>query len=240
MPEAVLVLAGLALVLCFISFARLGRQSCQHPMTGAFFLLGFAAAFPVAVAVASRACVYNGMRHVLFVVPVIACASGIAFVKAIGWLSRYGAPLRAVLVAAGLGYGIYHVSVMIRLHPYEYIYYNRIVGGPAGAFGRYETDYWGNAYSEATRRLVACMRVESGDSFETSRYTVSSCADFLSCMYFLPAQIDFTTNTSKADFLISSTRDNCHVKAPGRIILTVERMGIPLAHVIAFGKNPHR
>jgi hypothetical protein len=37
----------------------------------------------------------------------------------------------------------------IRLHPYEYIYYNAFIGGEAGAFRRFELDYWGISYREA-------------------------------------------------------------------------------------------
>jgi hypothetical protein len=41
----------------------------------------------------------------------------------------------------------------IRLHPYEYIYYNRLVGGVHGAFRNYELDYWGTSYREAAAYL---------------------------------------------------------------------------------------
>ena len=35
--------------------------------------------------------------------------------------------------------GIYSTA---KLYPYEYVYYNSLVGGPAGAADRYELDYW--------------------------------------------------------------------------------------------------
>jgi hypothetical protein len=35
------------------------------------------------------------------------------------------------------------------LHPYEYTYYNSIVGGTSGAEGSFETDYWLTCYKEA-------------------------------------------------------------------------------------------
>ena len=31
---------------------------------------------------------------------------------------------------------------MLLNHPYEYIYYNQLVGGLNGAYGNYETDYY--------------------------------------------------------------------------------------------------
>jgi hypothetical protein len=42
----------------------------------------------------------------------------------------------------------------VRLHPYEYAYYNRFIGGIHGAFRRYELDYWGTSYREAARYLA--------------------------------------------------------------------------------------
>ena len=38
---------------------------------------------------------------------------------------------------------------IMRLHPYEYIYYNTFIGGEKGAFRRFELDYWGISYREA-------------------------------------------------------------------------------------------
>ena len=41
----------------------------------------------------------------------------------------------------------------IRLHPYEYIYYNRFIGGVSGAQGRFELDYWATSYREAAEYI---------------------------------------------------------------------------------------
>ena len=37
----------------------------------------------------------------------------------------------------------------VYLHPYQYIYYNSLVGGAKGAFRNFELDYWGTSYREA-------------------------------------------------------------------------------------------
>jgi hypothetical protein len=42
---------------------------------------------------------------------------------------------------------------MAQLHPYEYTYYNSLVGGTGGAFRTYETDYWLTCYKEAVEQL---------------------------------------------------------------------------------------
>jgi hypothetical protein len=38
---------------------------------------------------------------------------------------------------------------MVQLHPYEYIYYNSLVGGTPNAFRQYEMDYWGTSFRDA-------------------------------------------------------------------------------------------
>jgi hypothetical protein len=38
---------------------------------------------------------------------------------------------------------------ILQLHPYEYIYYNELVGGVRGATGKLELDYWCTAYRDA-------------------------------------------------------------------------------------------
>jgi hypothetical protein len=42
--------------------------------------------------------------------------------------------------------GIYSI---VRLHPYQYTYYNSFAGGTRGAFRRFELDYWFTSYHEA-------------------------------------------------------------------------------------------
>jgi hypothetical protein len=37
----------------------------------------------------------------------------------------------------------------VRLHPYEYVYYNNLIGGLDGAAHRFEMDYWGTSFKEA-------------------------------------------------------------------------------------------
>ena len=37
---------------------------------------------------------------------------------------------------------------IVRLHPYQYVYYNQFVGGTEGAAGLYELDYWSISFRE--------------------------------------------------------------------------------------------
>jgi hypothetical protein len=58
--------------------------------------------------------------------------------------------LRVGLIALIVVPGIY---AAIRLHPYEYVYYNALVNGTGGAFRSYEMDYWGTSFTEAVEHV---------------------------------------------------------------------------------------
>ncbi|MEW6404048.1 MAG: hypothetical protein AB1649_19815, partial [Chloroflexota bacterium] len=54
--------------------------------------------------------------------------------------------VQAVVIAFCVLPGIIGI---INLHPYEYIYYNTLIGGVDGAAERFETDYWSTSFREA-------------------------------------------------------------------------------------------
>lgn len=99
---------------------------------------------PVLVVVALGSTLYNNFRQLLFVLPPLFVFGGIALDFL---LVKIGSPVAsAVAMALLLVPGILGIA---QLHPYEYVYYNRLVGGVRGAFRSYEMDYWCTSYREA-------------------------------------------------------------------------------------------
>jgi len=47
------------------------------------------------------------------------------------------------------------ILTIVQLHPYEYVYYNRLVGGTEGAFRRFEMEYWLTSYRAAAEYVNA-------------------------------------------------------------------------------------
>jgi hypothetical protein len=80
---------------------------------------------------------YHNFRQVLFLIPPLFMLGAFTLEFAFRRLSQTW--LRILLIAAFALPGVYST---VKLYPYEYVYYNSLVGGPAGAIGRYETDYW--------------------------------------------------------------------------------------------------
>jgi hypothetical protein len=94
--------------------------------------------------VVTRSPLYDNFRQVFFILPPVFLLAGLAFQK-IRWPALQAAAI-GVLILPGL-------IAAIQLHPYEYTYYNRFIGGVQGAFRKYELDYWGTSYREAADYL---------------------------------------------------------------------------------------
>jgi hypothetical protein len=95
---------------------------------------------PLTAFIVLKIALYDNFRQILFILPPIFLMAGVAFeaVKQVKW--------QAVLIGLCL---IPNLLGIIALHPYEYIYYNRFIGGVDGAENRFEIDYWVTSYREA-------------------------------------------------------------------------------------------
>lgn len=135
LTEPVWLLFALGLGLLIRQAARRDKGALQLLIgTALWFLL------PAAAFIALRSPLYDNFRQVFFILPPVFLMAGIVFdrVKPPAW--------RAALILICLLPGI---AAGLRLHPYEYIYYNSFIRGEAGAFRRFELDYWGTSYREA-------------------------------------------------------------------------------------------
>jgi hypothetical protein len=189
--------------------------------------VALAAAFPLAYTLLAAPPLYNGIRHFTFVLPPFAvlAAAGLrhAWGRARHWpRARLGAAVGCGLLA------LVHVVTLARLHPYEYVFYNGLVGGLRGSVGRWEQDYWGDSLREAAGLLNAHAASEGPAA---RPYTVAVCAESLQAAVWLAPRFAVTRDWRAADFFLSPTHMDCHTAVKGSIIGTVVREGVPLAVV---------
>jgi hypothetical protein len=163
-----------AAVILFAGTARnqaIARWKAFRPLlaTGLIF---FAILFPVAYVIIRDSVLYNGLRHLLFVLPPL-CALAATAIPALREQIRQRRPrlLPIAGLAVGLGLALPLVS-MIRLHPYQYIYYNELAGGTANASRNYELDYWGTVYKELAEEFYAHL-VETKPTFTKPEVVVN-------------------------------------------------------------------
>jgi hypothetical protein len=146
-PPVVLVGAALALLVLLrlrVPNPAAGAASDLPPRPDAWRVLGlwFAAVFPATYLAVSGATIYDGIRHLLFTYPPLVALA------ACGWRLLLDSPRHRLrtLAAAALALGLVEPLVFQwRNHPNQAVYFNAFAGGPRGALGRYELDYWGNS-----------------------------------------------------------------------------------------------
>jgi len=136
-PVWFLFAVGLAVVV-YESIKRWEQKVILLVLTVVWFIL------PLVGFVITRSPLYDNFRQVFFILPPVFMMAGAAFEK-IKRPILQGA-LVGLLLLPGIIDGVH-------LHPYEYIYYNRFIGGVQGAFRKYELDYWGTSYREAANYL---------------------------------------------------------------------------------------
>jgi len=197
-------------------------------------LIAFAALFPLACEVIADGPAFSGLRHFLFTVPPIAVLAGLGLNGALARLGElHRAAAFAGLALIFLGFG-WDATTLYRLHPDEYLYFNPLVGGLAGASRRYDTDYWFNIMPEAVGDLEHFLdRTEGTAGLARPRrhYTVVVCGERLQFEKEADARLEWTKDIYSADFFIAPTNMNCDRYLDGRVIATIERLGVVIGVV---------
>jgi hypothetical protein len=189
-----------------------------------------AAAFPLLYFIVARPVAYNGMRHFLFVLPPLSVLAALAFDRAFDELK-----VRWMRVALALGLalaGIAQVRGLVALYPEQYVYFNSLVGGPAGAQGRYELDYWGTSLAEATRGLE--HELERSDQLPDPGETplkVYVCGNVWSAATYFPPGLKPVESLASADFQIAINEFFCKPAPGSRRLFEVTRAGALLSFV---------
>lgn len=197
-------------------------------------MLSLAVALPLACQVLLHGPAFTGMRHFLFVIPPLAVLCGIGLDKLLAIAEsrhRIVATSAAAMIGACL---LWEACVLFRLHPYENLYYNSMVGGVSGAFRRYDLDYWFNSMPEAIKLLEAYVKDMEPSGRAAQIYSVAVCGERLSFerTVTLPQlHWDFKSEWNQSEFFIAPTHMNCDQDLDGKIIGTIERLGVPIAYV---------
>ena len=233
LPEHYLVAALLGLV--GLVLVRRVRQLGP----GAWLRLlqvGWLASIPalvVAGVVISKMPLYDGLRHFLFLVPLLAVLAGVSvsvFLRSaagrMGKVAGLGVLAAACLVT---------LVDMVRLHPYESVYFNRLVaGGMKAGIDRYEGDYW-------------CLSYKEGCEWLLRRFAGARCREPIrvagySILHQTQHYLELTEEGRRlfravqlADgnphFVMATTRFQDHLRAPGKPVYTVERNGATLFYL---------
>jgi len=189
------------------------------------FLL-FSIAFPVIYAIAKHSVLYDGIRHFLFIIPLLVIICALAFELFLRSASNRTVRTGTIFILAIIL--TMQTAAMIRLHPDQYVYYNIFTGGTKGADGKYEMDYWANSYKEAVETIEKYAKKRDRADFENRTYMIYADGPYLSAIYYFPKNFKHTLDPKIADFYFVHTRWNLEKKLPGKPLTSVSKMGVVL------------
>jgi hypothetical protein len=220
-----LTVAGVALGLMLEAAPRLMQARLVPRTRREIGLIAFTALFPPLCHVVVHGPAFTGLRHFLFVVPPLTILAAIGWdavlVRLVLWRRAAALALAGVMTIAVT----WNSVVLARLHPYEYLDYNELVGGLPGAAGRYATDYWVEIMPEALDRLEQRLAREQALDGRQSPYYVAVCAERAQFDNTPHGALRWTKNPARADFFIAPTHMNCDRALAGHTIVKIERLG---------------
>ena len=124
------------------------------------------------------------------------------------------------------------MNALVELFPEQYIYFNELAGGTAGAQNQFELDYWGTSLAEATRRLTRTLD-ERGELPKPGQkpLRVYVCGNVWSAATFFPPSLAPVERLEDADLEIAIDTFFCPQPAGSRRVLDVTRAGALLSYV---------
>lgn len=133
--------------LFLIGFITTGLRSKEKPelilLTFYWFII------PLLGFIALHSPLYDNFRQIFFILPPVflVAGAGMDFIFKQIPKPAIKALIMFLLILPGIIAGV-------RLHPYEYVYYNSLIQDPTG---RFELDYWATSYREAAEWLNGTM-----------------------------------------------------------------------------------
>jgi hypothetical protein len=195
-----------------------------------YLLVWAAVVLPLGFIIVRHSTLYDGVRHVLFVIPML------AVIAAAGFLGLLPPARRVPLIAAAtagvyLGLAIWTLAV---LHPLEYVAMNALPGGVSGAHGRFDLDYWAIAATVGLRRLES--RLDYDNRFAQGPPSITICMSYreglVAPLFRRPWRLE--TEPKRADYIIATERWRCADDIADAVLIDeVRRFDRPFAWIYA-------
>lgn len=160
-PKWIFISSPLWVLLCFLGSIAALKQMMKRYGGVNIFILFFTLLFPWFYAVYKNSTVYDTWRHFFFLYPSIALLAALFC----NWVLEIPAKKRSLqyafsaLIVAGMALPLVWT---VRNHPNEYVYFNELIGGPKGAYGQFDFDYYQNSGKQAADWIRTHGRKPSG------------------------------------------------------------------------------
>ena len=177
----------------YASFFEKRQWSIAH-----FWML-LSTVVPIILILGLGSVMYDGWRHLYFTYP------GILWFAILGFRSledRFQDWIRLVWGISSMSI-LWIVFSMVRLHPYEMVYFNMLAGDSQTIRERFEVDYWGLGFREMLEQILA------SDERDIVRVGVSNISGMYARAILSPQEqkrIVFVGKIEKADYFVTNFR----------------------------------
>ena len=174
--------------------------------------------------------IYDGLRHVLWMLPYLCIVPGLTIYFLIKNLKRFSIKFISVFLLILFSYFIYNFLIIT---PYQYTYLNILNGSKKNNIKKFENDYWGASIKELINNI---------DFAKNKKLRITSCGVSPSFKYYLKKNgfINVEINRfENSDYVIVTNRAtlneknnellNCFDKHNGEEIFNVSRNGVVLS-----------
>jgi hypothetical protein len=227
LPELMLALGICGIVGAIVAISRRDFDSVGR--RAGLLAIVLAATLPVLLTIVTRPYIYNGIRHVLFIVPPFAILAGLAGAWIARRLKEHGRTALAAGTIALITGVVSPIVDMVRLHPYEYTDFNHIVGGVKGARPLFMLDYWGLSLKQASQELLTYLASHS-DKPPNGQWRVAVCGPHPPVSVALGPKFDISWEPRGADFAMTLGEFYC-AKLDAPLLFQIVRDGVVYARV---------
>jgi hypothetical protein len=227
LPEAMMVTLVVGLG---VTIASLFRRDVPAKRKTILTMLALAATLPLMVAMVKRPALYNGIRHFLFVIPPMAVMAGFGFAWIVDRVQRQGAMAMTGVGAVFAIALLMPLTEMIRLHPYQYTYFNHLAGTVRAADHLYMLDYWGLALKQASEELREQLEERQEVPPANRKWKVAVCGPQHSARVALGPEFSIGWDSQTADFAMTLGEFYCKgLNAP--VLVEIKRDDVVFARV---------
>jgi hypothetical protein len=211
-PALLLAIAGLAILVK--SIASKEKKELLLLFLGWFLL-------PVVGIILIHSIIYDNGRQLYFLVPPIFFLPGVALDSIFKRLAKPAFRIGILALVA-----LPSIYALIRLHPYEYVYYNILVNGTGGAVHLYEMDYWSTSLKEAVEDVNRVAPPHAKVVVFGGPKTIAGQYARPDLQMFFPQEGDLPQK--QYDYAVLLSRNPCQ---QAETIFTIERKGAVFASV---------
>jgi hypothetical protein len=227
LPEAMQITLATGIGVTLVSLFRRDVPSKRKTI---LTMLTLAATLPLIIAMVKRPALYNGIRHFLFVIPPMAVMAGVGFAFIVEHVKRQG-----ILAVVGV-YAVFAAALMlplgemVRLHPYQYTYFNHVAGTVRAADALYMLDYWGLALKQASEELREQLEERQEVPPANRKWKVAVCGPQQAARVALGEEFSIGWDSQTADFAMTLGEFYCKgLNAP--VLVEIKRDDVVFARV---------